>query len=348
MRYKRLAVLWGMAIMSVVTVAVGAPLSAYAQQSTPTPIPAPTPEATPEPEPAPEPEPTPDPEPAPEPAPEPKPVPEPKPEPKPEPDSPSKPSSPATDGSTLAKAQGRSGPNKSQKRKKREPKLIFLEPDTPSTGLYGSFDTDKLLATKLRLRKLGAPFWLRKRAFSPFIIAGPAEWTNSWGAARRDGGSRIVRAHEGQDVFCDRGARVLAAANGRVEFDGGGLGGNIARIHRNKGGYLYYAHLEDFNTGRFESGDRVRRGDVIGHCGSTGNAAATAPHVHFGWYKSGLAYDPMVLLAHRLDRAEAKAQRLIRLAKMMRRESSESPLLARRFGERWAPDFAADSSGTIE
>ena len=75
---------------------------------------------------------------------------------------------------------------------------------------------------------------------------------------------------------------MLAAAKGTIDFDSGGLGGKVARLHMNKGGYLYYAHLEDFNTNRFESGDRVRRGDVIGYCGSTGNAATSAPHVHFG------------------------------------------------------------------
>jgi murein DD-endopeptidase MepM/ murein hydrolase activator NlpD len=123
---------------------------------------------------------------------------------------------------------------------------------------------------------------------------------------------------------------VLATAQGTVEFDRGGLGGKVARIHMDKGGYLYYAHLEDFNTKRIASGDRVVRGDVIGYCGSTGNAAATAPHVHFGWYKDGLAYDPMVLLARRLERAEAKSKSLINLAKRMRREGLNTPGLTPR------------------
>ena len=304
-RFKRLGVLWGTAIIiALATVAVGAPLSAYAQQATPTPEPAPEPEPTPEPKPTP------------------------KPEPAPEPKRPSGEAANAGDGS---------GPATSNKRTKREPKLVYLEPDTPSTGLVGSFDTDKLLATRERLRELGAPYWLRRSAFSPFIIAGRAEWTNSWGAPRRDGGSRVIRAHEGQDVFCNQGARVLAAARGTIEFDSGGLGGNIARLHMNNGGYIYYAHLEGFNTNRFESGDPVRRGDVIGYCGSTGNAASTAPHVHFGWYKGGLAYDPMVFLADRLERAESKSRRLIRLAKTMHLTRAERSLLARQFGDRWAP-----------
>jgi murein DD-endopeptidase MepM/ murein hydrolase activator NlpD len=344
MRSKGMAALWStVVIVLVVGVAVAAPLSASAQQSTLTPVPAPTPEQ--EPEPPPTPEPTPEPEPAPEaaPTPEPEPEPEPQPVPKPEPEPKAPPKSPSPDkaGTKPAKAGGDSAPAKAKKHKKRAPELIYLEPDTPSTGLVGSFDTDKLLATRLRLRELDAPFWLKRIAFAPFIIFGRAEWTNSWGAPRRDGGSRFIRAHEGQDVFCNRGARVLAAANGTVEFDSGGLGGKVARIHMRAGGYLYYAHLEGFNTKRFESGDRVRRGDVIGYCGSTGNAASTAPHIHFGWYKDGLAYDPMVLLARRLERAEAKSKPFIRLAKRMRREGLNTSGLARRFGEQWAADITA-------
>jgi murein DD-endopeptidase MepM/ murein hydrolase activator NlpD len=314
---KRAVLLWSTAvIVSIVGIAGSAPLRAMAQEATPEPEPAPTAE------PAPEEAPTPQPEPAPEPEPEP----EPAPEPEPEPTAPPK-MRPGKGGNKQAQASTSvAGPKKP---KKRAPKLVYLEPATPSSGLTGSFDTDKLVATRERLRAIDAPFWLRRKAFAPFIIMGQARWTNSWGAPRRDGGSRVIRAHEGQDVFCYRGARVLAAANGTVEFDSGGLGGLVARIHMDGGGYLYYAHLDRFNTKRLSSGDRVRKGDIIGRCGSTGNAAATAPHVHFGWYRGGVAFDPMKLLARRLERAEAKTKWVIKLAKTMHRERLNSPRRAR-------------------
>ena len=308
---------------------LGAPRNALAQTPTPTP----TPDATPTEEPSPAPSPTPSPKPKPDSSPKPD---SPKPDPSPEP------MQPANDREPSGRHNEPLGERDSPGRKHRGSGFIFLDPDTPSTGLFGSFDTDKLVATSEYLQQLGALAPLQRRAFAPFIIGGRAEWTNSWGAPRSDGGSRIIRAHEGQDVFCDRGAPVLAATKGEIEFDNDSLGGEVARLHVSDGGYLYYAHLEGFNTNRFDSGDRVRPGDVIGYCGSSGNAGATAPHVHFGWYRRGVAHDPMALLVGWLETAERNARRLIRIVERMRLERLDTIMLARRFGDAWAPDVPVE------
>ena len=296
-------------------------------------------------------------QPSPTPTPEPTPTPTPKPTPEPTPKPTPKPTSPPDDGENdgrKPKDSRTGGDNPSpgpRKPKKKNRELIFLDPSTPTTGLYGSYDTDRLMTTAARLRRLGASRRLVRRSFAPFIIAGRAEWTNSWGAPRRDGGSRIIRAHEGQDVFCDHGAPVLAAVGGSIEFDSGGLGGRVARLHMRDGSYLYYGHLEGFNA-RFGGGDRVRPGDVIGYCGSTGNAATTVPHVHFGWYRGGVAYDPMRLLVGWLGTAEDRSGRLIRRAQGRPRSGNLNvTVLARRFGVAWEPDLTpceVDDFSTVD
>ena len=48
----------------------------------------------------------------------------------------------------------------------------------------------------------------------------------------------------------------------------------------------YYAHLDRYADGLVE-GAELKRGDPIGRVGSTGNAAANAPHLHFAVFALG-------------------------------------------------------------
>ncbi len=73
----------------------------------------------------------------------------------------------------------------------------------------------------------------------------------------------------------------------------------------------YYAHLDGYVKGLRE-GMRVERGDVIGFVGSTGNADARAPHLHFEihelgtdrlWWK-GKAVNPYPVLVDAVKRAK--------------------------------------------
>lgn len=139
--------------------------------------------------------------------------------------------------------------------------------------------------------------------FSPFIVVGPASWSDSWGAPRFGPGP-LVRRHEGQDVLCAYGAEVLAPEDGTIEFGISLLGGMVARLRQPGGGYWYYAHLSAWNLEAFSNGDPVHEGDVIGYCGETGNT--TVPHVHFGHYgPDGEAIDPMGSLVSWLRVAES-------------------------------------------
>ena len=103
------------------------------------------------------------------------------------------------------------------------------------------------------------------------------ELKDSWGAARSGG-----RAHKGVDIFAPAGTPVLAAAEAvLVRADTTGAGGNALYLRGMDGRTVYYyAHLQRFRAG-LRPGDLVRRGEVIGFVGSTGNVSGS-PHLHFG------------------------------------------------------------------
>jgi hypothetical protein len=176
--------------------------------------------------------------------------------------------------------------------------------------LSGTYATGRIVAAAALLRAAG---WseerIRREVYAPFIVVGPASWTDSWHAVRHGPGS-IVRQHEGQDVLCRSGSPVLAPEDGTIEFDTGLLGGRSARLLLPGGGHYYFAHFTDWNDREYSNGDEVHRGDVIGLCGDTGNA--TVAHVHFGWYgPDGEAIDPMRRLIGWLREAEGDLQALL-------------------------------------
>ena len=210
---------------------------------------------------------------------------------------------------------------------------------TPSSYGPGPYDNAELVALADRLRALGRPErFIMRHVYAPFIIGGPANWTNGWGVLRFDPDG-TVRRHLGQDVFCDHGTPVLAAEEGTVEFSSDRLGGLVARLNRSDGTYFYYAHLDRWNTAAFASGDRVSPGDVIGYCGNSGNASGSSPHVHFGYY-AGEAQDPMGFLLKWLERAVARSG-------SETGAGVEALTFARRFGDELVPGADAISGDVV-
>ena len=108
------------------------------------------------------------------------------------------------------------------------------------------------------------------------------ELRDTWGAARSQG-----RNHEGIDIMAERGTKVYSATEGLVaDLRNNNLGGKIIWILGPSGSWHYYAHLDGHKRG-LNVGDYVHKGDLIGYVGNTGNARATAPHLHYGIYLNG-------------------------------------------------------------
>ena len=96
------------------------------------------------------------------------------------------------------------------------------------------------------------------------------------------------RGHEAIDIAAPLGTPVLAVAAGRVEklFDSKRGGLTVYQFDIEDKLAYYYAHLDHYAAGLSE-GQELARGEVIGYVGSSGNANALAPHLHFAVFLLG-------------------------------------------------------------
>ncbi|MFC3714186.1 M23 family metallopeptidase [Sphingoaurantiacus capsulatus] len=108
--------------------------------------------------------------------------------------------------------------------------------------------------------------------------------TDTFGDDRGGG----ARAHQALDIMAPRGTPVVATEDGRIEklftSDQGGL--TVYQFDPTRTYSYYYAHLDRYADDLAE-GQAVKRGQVIGYVGFTGNASPEGPHLHFGIYKLG-------------------------------------------------------------
>ena len=113
------------------------------------------------------------------------------------------------------------------------------------------------------------------------------------------------RHHNALDIMAARNTPVVAA-----------LPGNVLKLHSSTAGGLtvymsdssfhyvmMYGHLDSYRPG-IKEGQPIKRGEIIGFVGSTGNANPLAPHLHFQvtrndnmkeWWK-GTPLNPFPLL----------------------------------------------------
>ena len=117
---------------------------------------------------------------------------------------------------------------------------------------------------------------------------------DTWGAARSGG-----RRHQGIDIFARRGTPVRSPVPGLVVAVGENrLGGHVVKLLGPGAQVHYFAHLARF--GPVHVGQRVDAGAVLGYVGTSGNAAGTPPHLHYGIYNlPGGATNPYPVLARK-------------------------------------------------
>lgn len=115
------------------------------------------------------------------------------------------------------------------------------------------------------------------------------------------------RKHEALDIPAPIGTPVYAVADGTIAklFTSKPGGLTIYQFDPQEKYAYYYAHLDHYATA-LKEGQAVRRGDLIGYVGASGNADPAAPHLHFALFEltpekhwwQGTPRNPYPLLAH--------------------------------------------------
>lgn len=150
-----------------------------------------------------------------------------------------------------------------------EPAPVVALPDAPPEAPVLSSDP----IAELRHRNLELPVQGITRA----------DLRDTFGEARG-----TTRRHEALDVLAPRFTPVVAVEDGTVAklffSDAGGI--TIYQFDRGQTFCYYYAHLQKYADG-LKEGATVRRGEVIGYVGTTGNAPRETPHLHFAIFKLG-------------------------------------------------------------
>jgi murein DD-endopeptidase MepM/ murein hydrolase activator NlpD len=144
---------------------------------------------------------------------------------------------------------------------------------------------------------------LRREMIVPVVGIAPSALHDSYDELR--GGTR---KHEALDILAARGTPIVSAAPGRILklFDSKAGGLMVYAADSTDRFILMYAHLDAYQPGLAE-GQRLARGQPLGTVGTSGNAPANVPHLHFAiasssdvriWWK-GAPVNPYPLLVGR-------------------------------------------------
>jgi murein DD-endopeptidase MepM/ murein hydrolase activator NlpD len=135
----------------------------------------------------------------------------------------------------------------------------------------------------------------------PVIGIKPNQLEDTFDDARSAG-----RRHDTIDIMAGEGTPVIAATDGTIEKLFNSVRGGMTIYERSpdQKWQYYYAHLSAYAP-ELAEGQQVKRGQVIGRVGHTGDASAAGPHLHFAinsmgpgerWWQ-GTPINPYPLLA---------------------------------------------------
>lgn len=148
------------------------------------------------------------------------------------------------------------------------------------------YDPARILIFKITEHSFANPLGNKQKA-----IRNDAFGEGEFGAKRSNG-----RSHAGIDILAPVGTPVFASKSGTAFCGNVPAGyGKYVMIYHPDGYVTLYGHLSAW---ALVSPQKVRRGDLIGFVGKTGNAQnrEMQPHLHFEIKKEGEPLDPDKLL----------------------------------------------------
>lgn len=117
-------------------------------------------------------------------------------------------------------------------------------------------------------------------------------WLTSRVGTRQDPITGGRDFHPGLDISADHGSPVYATADGTVMQAESQSGyGNLVVVDHGYGLESRYGHLSRYKV---RTGEKVKRGDVLGYVGSTGRS--TGSHLHYEVRVNGRLLNPLQLL----------------------------------------------------
>lgn len=157
----------------------------------------------------------------------------------------------------------------------------------PAFGLYCSFDTQNLFASKTGKESVSDSGELITLIHETCDFHYP---TN--GVMTSVFGPRWGRMHYGLDIDLETGDNVFAAWEGMVRISQYHSSyGNVVVVRHNNGFETLYAHM---SQRKVRPGDHVEAGEVVGLGGNTGRSYGS--HLHFEIRYMGDAIDPNLIV----------------------------------------------------
>jgi murein DD-endopeptidase MepM/ murein hydrolase activator NlpD len=115
----------------------------------------------------------------------------------------------------------------------------------------------------------------------PYRITTPFGKRGSWAAGYHTGDDYSTKGKQGVPVRAARGGTVSSTGNAW----GSSYGKHVVVSHTKVGIRVGYCHLSRIKV---RAGQRVKRGQILGYSGNTGNS--TGPHLHYEERRSPFGY----------------------------------------------------------